>query len=157
MIISIISDTHRDIESMRKSLDMVKKSNTIIHLGDNVEDVEFYKRNFSEAIFYVKGNCDLGSKIKTEEIIEMCGKRIFITHGHNYNVKYGLLNLKYKAMQEDANIVLYGHTHKAEITFEQGIWFINPGSLCKPLYGNRSFATIGIRDSKIIPYINEVK
>ena len=67
-----------------------------------------------------------------------------------------LVNLKYKAMEAGVDVVLYGHTHIANIVFEEGVWFINPGSLSRPRYGKRSFATIEIKESRIIPCLNEL-
>ena len=82
---------------------------------------------------------------------EICGKKFFLTHGHRYSVKDGILKLKYKALETGADIVLYGHTHIAKIDYEEGIWYINPGSAAEPRDGSPSFAIIDIHGESIDP------
>ena len=74
-----------------------------------------------------------------------------------------MLKLRYKALEIGADIVLYGHTHIGKIDFEEGIWYINPGSASVPRDGGRSFAIINIRRkhrtkfNKILVYYNGLK
>ncbi|GAB7388703.1 metallophosphoesterase [Bacillaceae bacterium] len=101
----------------------------IVHCGDFCCDRS--RKPFSEMIL-VRGNCDTDTKVPLERTLEWRGVRIFLTHGHVYEVKSGLLRLKYKALQEDAGIVLFGHTHRALCVEEEGVLFINPGSVFRP-------------------------
>ena len=57
---------------------------------------------------------------------------ILLTHGHMQHVNYRLDNLYYKAMEENCKAVFFGHTHKALVTEEDGIYLVNPGSLSQP-------------------------
>lgn len=88
----------------------------------------------------VRGNCDLNSAapILISEKIE--GKKFFVTHGHGYNVKNPALSeLKNAAMWYpcEANVILYGHTHKARLEHEICCEILNPGTIgfSKPTYG----------------------
>lgn len=77
----------------------------------------------------VKGNCDGSYSADDFEIIETDYGRILLTHGHMQHVNYRLDNLYYKAMEENCKAVFFGHTHKALVTEEDGIYLVNPGSL----------------------------
>lgn len=156
MIIGVISDTHRHLYEIKKAVKKLKNADMIIHLGDNVEDVEKISRFFEGDIISVRGNCDISSFTPGErtEIIE--GKKFFITHGHRYNVRYDLLNLEQRALEIEADIVLYGHTHISQIVFQEGIYFVNPGSPSVPRDDFCSVAKIEIKDGNITPSIINV-
>ena len=153
MRIGVVSDTHRDKSSIEQLGDKIKALDMLIHLGDNVEDISIIKRYYKGEIINVKGNCDFFTTTPNDRLIEVCGKKIFLTHGHKYGVKDGLLKLKYKALEFGANIVLYGHTHIGKIDFKEGIWFINPGSASLPRDIGKSFAIIYIEEESIEPKI----
>lgn len=153
MKIGVISDTHMQNSYIKKALVQLKNCDFIIHLGDNIVDVSEIAKYYSRKIISVKGNCDYSENTPTEKIEVIGNKKIFITHGHNYNVKATLINLKYKAMEVGADIVLFGHTHVAITLFEEGIWFINPGSAGMARNDKNSVAIIEIIDKNVIPSI----
>ena len=115
MKILVLSDSHSSsIKIDLSSFDYA------FHCGDR----GFSK--LSDDVIYVKGNCDFsGDK---EKLVEINGKKIFITHGNLYNVKINYMNLYYKALELKADIVLFGHTHKQIVFSEDNILFINPGA-----------------------------
>lgn len=149
MRIGVISDTHRITSSIEQLGGLIKELDVVIHLGDNVDDVFLIKEFYKGKIINVKGNCDFSVKTPNDRLEKIGGKKIFITHGHRYNVKESLDKLRYKALETGANIVLYGHSHIAKIDFEEGIWYINPGSASLPRDGDRSFAIISIDKEEI--------
>ncbi|MBZ9636724.1 metallophosphoesterase [Clostridium sp. FP1] len=149
MRIGVISDTHRNASCIEQLAGKIKALDVIIHLGDNVDDILIIEKYFKGRIINVKGNCDFSTSTPDDRVEDICGKRIFLTHGHRYNVKEGLLKLRYKALETGANIVLYGHTHIGKIDFEEGIWYINPGSASEPRDAAPSFAIIDIQGESI--------
>ena len=151
MRIGVISDTHRSARSIEQLGSKLKGLDMLIHLGDNVEDISIIKRYYKGEIINVKGNCDFSTSVPNDRVEEICGKKIFITHGHKYNVKKNLLGLRCKALETGATIVLYGHTHMGQIDFVDGIWYINPGSASEPRDGARSFVIIEINQDCIEP------
>lgn len=155
MVIGVISDTHRIDKYIYKAVDALNKANVdiIMHLGDNVQDVEEIESLTNKTIINVKGNCDFYTDVPAERVEEICGKKIFLTHGHNYNVKMELNRIKYRAMEVGADIVLYGHSHIADINYKEGIWFVNPGSVSASRLGPNSYAIINIKDDIIEPSI----
>lgn len=156
MQIAVISDTHRDKNSMRYSLNKIKRAEILFHLGDNIEDIQFYKENFHGKIINVKGNCDFNCKEESEKIVHIDNIKFFITHGHKYNVKENIFRLNYKAHEIGAKVVLYGHTHIPSIEYEDGIWFINPGSLALPRVRNKTLSLIDISADRITPSIVDI-
>jgi len=151
MRIGVISDTHRNASCIEALEGKIKALDMIIHLGDNVDDISLIRKYYNGRIINVKGNCDFSANTPYDRVEDISGKKIFLTHGHRYNVKEGLHRLRDKALETEADIVLYGHTHIGQIDFEDGIWYINPGSASEPRDGARSFVIIDIVGKGIEP------
>lgn len=134
MKILVISDTHRNIDEILKVIENGKTlPNLIIHLGDYVIDGENIEKETGIKVEMVRGNGDFFDKnYEDDKIIDIEGKKIFLTHGHKYNVRYGVMNLLYRAEELNADIALYGHTHVPMIMEDSGIMIMNPGSTSYP-------------------------
>lgn len=63
------------------------------------------------------------------------GKNVLVTHGHMFGVYYGTAGLENHAKKSESKIILYGHSHVADISENNGITFINPGSCSLPRQG----------------------
>lgn len=135
--ILIISDTHK----LHKNLDIVLEkelpADCIFHAGD-VEgrewEIEF---GYGCQTYIVRGNNDFFAKLPSEVEIQMNGHKIFMTHGHADLVTMTLEHLKRKARAKQADIVIFGHTHKPYLEFEKDMVIMNPGSLSYPRQSNR--------------------
>jgi putative phosphoesterase len=156
VLIAVVSDTHRDSYAIEKVLKKVGNADVLIHLGDNVEDAYEISKHFKGRTLFVRGNCDFGAAAKSEAVEILEGKTIFITHGHRYEVKYGLNSINFKAQEVGADIVLFGHTHRSLLEFEGGIWFINPGSASEARDKSESIAFIKIDERGISPSIENL-
>lgn len=118
----IISDSHSNNEDLMKLINKYK-GYKVIHLGDRKMDVDGIN---------IKGNCDLtGDNYK---IIDVNSKKWFITHGNLYDVKYDELKIYYMAKSVNADVCLFGHTHKRCDYEYDNIRFINPGALLNGYY-----------------------
>jgi putative phosphoesterase len=157
MRIAVISDTHRNLYALNQVSKMIQDTDMIIHLGDNTDDVEVIKKNYKGKVISVRGNCDFSAFIPVERIEEIEGKKLFLTHGHKYDVKYSLLRLKYRAKELGADIVLFGHTHQTLELFEDGIWFINPGSAALPRDSFQSIAILELEENKVQVSLKNIK
>lgn len=155
MIIAVMSDTHMSKGNIKKACDSLKEVDTIIHLGDNVQDVDEIKKYYDGQIINISGNCDF-CKIPSEKTFILGDKKFFITHGHKYGVKYDTFKLEYKAKEIGADIVLFGHTHVPYVSLEDGIWYVNPGSVSYSRSGSNSFAYVEISGDKVHPTINNL-
>ncbi len=121
----ILSDTHRNLAPLFKIENIMQEADYVIHLGDHDSDMRSFKRVLCDKLHTVTGNCDGGS---TEEVLNVDGYKILLTHGHRYGVKSSLLQLLLRAKELGVNAVFYGHTHNADICEIDGITFINPGN-----------------------------
>ena len=130
MQILVVSDTHGDYVTFDKLVRSKPRAEVVIFCGDGYDDFFEVQKNFPEKMFIgVRGNCDWSCPLPIKELRTIEGKKLYITHGHAENVKYGTDGLKMLARRENADIVLYGHTHTADIEHDGGMWIMNPGSL----------------------------
>lgn len=131
MRILVVSDTHRDAFSLRAAILKQPKAEVVIHLGDGAEEAAAARDSFRDRMFLlVRGNCDWGSTLPAEEMTRLAGKNIFYTHGYTYNVKYGMYEIVSAARGQKADVLLFGHTHEALTEYRDGLYIMNPGSLC---------------------------
>lgn len=157
MRIVVISDSHGRTGVIDKILSSQPDASHVFFLGDKVSDIEDFEFLYPKKTFHIVcGNCDYFSLIPTVGLENLNGVRILYTHGHTFNVKYGTQRLIEAAAQNNAQIVLYGHTHVSEILYEDGLYIVNPGSCSSPREGRASYAVIDITDSGIMPIIIEV-
>ncbi len=132
----ILSDIHGETTTLRWLLEEVWKQvgpiDAYICLGDGIRDfenVEAFIRNRDEhaTMYAVKGNCDFLPGAPDRLVIRLGGLKIYMTHGHIHRVKSGLDYLYSAARAEEADIALYGHTHRANVEYTTP-WLINPGA-----------------------------
>lgn len=84
----VVSDTHGYYTRIIRAYKQAEHIDYVIHLGDYISDAVKAEKELDKQIDYVKGNCDF-SDGKSEKILTLANKKIFITHGHLYHVKYG--------------------------------------------------------------------
>lgn len=128
MRIAVFTDSHGDVKPM---IAVIQRENPdlVLHLGDHARDAEDLRREFPTAdIRYVRGNCDYGSDAPETLTPIAEGVRIFMTHGHRYNVKYTLASLANAAHFSGARLALFGHTHAGEYTQMGDVTLFNPGA-----------------------------
>ena len=128
MKLCVCSDSHGNIRGLQK---MVEKEHPsmILFLGDGNRDLLHVDVPDHVPVLAVAGNCDLLCTLPTTRTVEVEGKRIFMTHGHQYGVKQGLSGLRTAAADAEADIVVYGHTHIAAAQQMDGRVFLCPGSI----------------------------
>ncbi len=129
MKLLVISDTHGDTYSLKSAINARSDAEVIIHCGDGNSEFEAMKALYPEKHFIgVRGNCDFCCSAENIETITLEGKKLFITHGHLYNAKYGLYNLVCAAREAEADLLLFGHTHIPLEDYDDGLYIVNPGS-----------------------------
>lgn len=130
MRILLFSDSHGDIRSMEKAIRKNDGVDMIIHLGDCVSDILRIMDMFGKYRYeFVQGNNDWSRGYPTEKTLELEGRKIFITHGHQYNVKYDYRRIASRGNSINADAVFFGHTHEPEEFFSDGMLVLNPGSV----------------------------
>ena len=143
MDILVFSDSHGAGDKIEEAIKrQIKNPAAIIFLGDGLRDIE-YAQIGDIPVYSVSGNCDFGLfaiRANDEHTISLGGKRIFFAHGHRYGVKSTLTPIISKAINEEADILLFGHTHEAlewcidsenrlGIKTDKPLYIMNPGSI----------------------------
>lgn len=150
MRILILSDSHGDVASMLRAVERTRPDQ-IIHLGDCWRDGEELKKQLPLLpVAQVLGNCDtwsfssppaqssgswsLGAQRTEQLLLTLDGHRVFLCHGHRYQVKSSLLALSYAAREAGAELCLFGHTHVPCLDTTEGLTLLNPGSIGRPFH-----------------------
>ena len=135
MKVLVLSDSHGN-ETRMVNLFREGGYLAVIFLGDVVRDIEHLSMISGHVpVYRVKGNCDMFEFAPDEQIIEIEGKRIFITHGHNYHVKSGYGALINAALAHDVDVALCGHTHVQHYELVDKLIVANPGAISAGYYG----------------------
>lgn len=119
----------------------------ILHAGDVSADAADLSYIFPHIpTRYVCGNCEYSS-VSPDLEIEADGKKIFLTHGHFYNVKNEIscTTLINRARGIGADIAVFGHTHNPLCTNLGDLIILNPGSA---KYG-KTYGVIEIENGRI--------
>lgn len=139
----ILSDSHGMVGNLIEAYENEKDIDMVMFLGDMHRDIEEFSFAYPRlTVAEVIGNNDFFEKsVPEDRVFVFGGKKIFMTHGHKYGVKYSTAALLKKAKEEGADICIYGHTHSRDLEEEDGITIINPGS------ARRSYAVLTVSDN----------
>ncbi len=151
MKVLVISDSHGYISNARLAIEKNPEIEIIIHLGDYYKDAVRLNELYPNIRFeFVSGNCDGNKAINTEKVLQVENNIIFITHGHNYSVKWNYKPILERAKSENAKLVLFGHTHISAIDKIDNILLINPGSITQSRSNySESYAILDITKNSI--------
>lgn len=136
----VFSDSHGVADNMIRAVKK-EKPDLCFFLGDGEHDLSLLQRRFPNLpVNAVRGNCDVFSTLPRALCCAAGGLRIFATHGHLYGVKHDpiLRELCEAALEADADVVLFGHTHDPFRDRTMGMEILNPGSIgptTRPSYG----------------------
>lgn len=128
MKLLVLSDSHGCVDNVLRIVE-IEKPDKVLHLGDGRRDFEALERKYyTLPMVGLIGNCDFAMNGPSDYSECMDGVTIYACHGHRYQVKAGLQWLRYAAMEREAKLCLYGHTHIPAIEEADGITYLNPGA-----------------------------
>lgn len=133
MRIGLISDTHGRVRNqVFTALDGVAR---VLHAGDIGGPDILTELEAIAPVTAVYGNTDgMDIRERVPEIagVEAAGYRIRVIHGHQLGSPKpaGL-----RAALPDADIIVYGHTHRPLVDGDDGALVVNPGSAGAPRFG----------------------
>lgn len=128
MKLLVLSDSHGCVENVLRIVEL-EKPDKVLHLGDGRRDFEKLERKYHALpMVGLIGNCDTGMTGPADYTECLEGVTIYACHGHRYQVKAGLQWLRYAAMEHEAGLCLFGHTHIPMVEEIEGITFLNPGA-----------------------------
>lgn len=126
----VVSDNHGDREIL---VDLVERYREVVDYFFHCGDSELPQTDELWTHFQVvKGNCDYGSEFAEKQVIKIEKDTIFLTHGHLFNIRFGLTQLALEAKEQGTNMVFFGHTHQIGCEVVEGILYLNPGSVSQP-------------------------
>ncbi|MDS0260235.1 metallophosphoesterase [Haloarcula sp. S1CR25-12] len=133
-MLTVISDTHGtdDHRLTGRTLAAVRDADHVVHAGDFTTEAVYDAVDAeASALTAVTGNNEtpgLRARLPAVATVEWAGHRLLVAHGHEHSeTALGLL-----ARQEDADIVVVGHSHRPEIAELDGRLLVNPGSYADP-------------------------
>lgn len=123
-VVGLISDTHGlirpDVHTALAGVEM------ILHAGDVGGDDILDELGLIAPVHAVRGNTDPPGDPRLPESVdlEVGGVRIHVSHGH----ELGIPAPEKLLARYDADVIMYGHTHKALVVNAGGRWVLNPGA-----------------------------
>lgn len=130
MKVIVVSDNHGETYYMEEILSLHQEdTDAWFHCGDSELPAE---HPLFQKYKSVKGNMDFEKKFKDTLVVELEGEPFLIAHGHQHSVKRSFNQLRTEAKEANSRLVLYGHTHIPKVDREEGIFFVNPGSIAQP-------------------------
>lgn len=133
-MITVVSDTHgRETHRLDgRTLDAVRDADLVLHAGDfTTESVLDAFETESARFAGVIGNSDtpaLRERLPTTRTVEHEDIRITVVHGHEHSET----SLSLLSRQENADLIVVGHTHRPEFRNTGEIPVLNPGSHADP-------------------------
>jgi hypothetical protein len=144
-----MSDTHRKTGRAKKVIDLLVNEGAefILHAGDIVqEEVLEYLEKAPVRYAAVFGNNDF-HLYKTAE------KYNLTTEPHYFKLAgktWKLMHYPKYMFPLDTDIIVYGHTHDVDITFNGKNLILNPGEVCARDHGFSTCMTLDIADERYV-------
>ncbi len=135
MRLLLISDSHGKHDNIEKVLRRRQHLDAVLHMGDVQGGDEVLRYSLDCPLYLVRGNCDWGRwDLPHFEVLSLAGHRIFMCHGHQYDVSYGDLTfLREAAREKSCDIAVFGHIHRPVMNGEDPkVLVLNPGSISLP-------------------------
>jgi hypothetical protein len=121
--VGLISDTHGLLRP--EVFTAFADVQLILHAGDVGPDSILDELGAIAPVYAVRGNTDAVGNPRLPEAVnlEVGGLRIHVSHGHEVGAVPDRLLAAY-----DADVIVYGHTHRELITRAIGRLVVNPGA-----------------------------
>lgn len=154
--ITILSDTHipkRAKDIPQRLWEEIKQTDLVLHAGDIVQPLVLENIAQYTPIRAVRGNMDpieLQTVLPEYDLVEIEGVKIGLTHGQGApNQVKSYVRSLFKG--HDLQVVIFGHSHQPELSNENGVWYLNPGSPTDTFFAPYlSYARMEIDKGKII-------
>ncbi len=148
MKIGKMSDTHKKIGRAKKAIDLLIKKGVefIIHAGDIVEEEVLKYLEEKTKYVAVFGNNDY-------HLYKIANKYNLVSEPYYFKLAektFKLMHYPKYIFPLDVNIIIYGHTHDVDISFNGKNLILNPGEVCARDSGFSSCMTLDIEENKYI-------
>lgn len=133
MRIGLISDTHGLLRN--EVFDRFEGVERILHAGDIGPADLLVELEAIAPVTAVSGNTDrFEVRARVEEVarLELAGQRVVVAHGHQLGSP---TPAALRRAHPEAEIIVYGHTHKALVEEADGVLVVNPGAAGAARFG----------------------
>jgi hypothetical protein len=149
MKVGIISDTHKKVGRAKKAIDLLLDEGIefLVHAGDIVKEeiLEYIEsKNIKYVAVLVNNDYHLYSVVDKYELVtepfyfKLAGKTWKLMHYPKYMFPL------------DTDIIVYGHTHDVDISFNGKNLILNPGEVCARDHGFSTCMTLDIEDDRYV-------
>ncbi len=116
--IAVISDTHGSLRP--RAVEVFRSAELILHGGDIADQKTFDRLKEWARVIAVRGNCDKewARELPQEASFELYGRKIYMVHNKK----------QMTSRADEADLIIYGHSHRYEQKEENGRLLLNPGS-----------------------------
>jgi putative phosphoesterase len=129
LLLGVISDTHLlEADVPLQVIETFRGADIILHAGDVVAMPVIDQLSEVAETVAVRGNMDHGDVVRVLSeslVIDVQGFKIGLVHGHG--PPWGMVR-KVRAVFDDVDCIVFGHTHQPLLERKDGILFFNPGS-----------------------------
>lgn len=146
--VGVISDTHGNFYFAAKAINVLGQIDYLLHAGDGKNEALALGKLANCPVWAVAGNTD-GVTFPQTEVMEIGGIKILLLHGYQVAPLNREERLADLALEQKAEIVVYGHTHKPYCNYHRGVLVFNPGSPFRPRDSKPSCGLIEIEAKNI--------
>lgn len=161
----VLSDSHGSKNKIGDAVDRQallparERPDYIVFLGDGVRDLAVLSEyDLAASVLAVKGNCDAFGAEEIPRLLHpaFSNFRAVMMHGDAFSVKNGLENAVRYAVDREADLLLFGHTHRPYfarleagkaaygVLLKKPLVLFNPGSIQQGSFGLISLSEQGI-------------
>jgi putative phosphoesterase len=150
-VITVISDTHRENGHglSGRTREAVREAGLLVHAGDFTTPSTFEAlREVAGRIEAVHGNRDdsvLCDRLPARRTVECGGVTIALVHGHEHD----RTSLSLLGRAQEADMVVFGHSHRPVIVETGDVLLLNPGSHADPRGNPASHAELTTTDQGV--------
>lgn len=148
MKIGIISDTHRKVRKAARAIESLIKDGAefLVHAGDIVElDILNLLKESGVRYVAVYGNNDAHLAEHYSEFKLVQEPYYFKLEDTNFK----LMHLPFYLLP-DAEVIIYGHTHKSNVEFVNNVLYINSGEVCARNKPTSEWAMLEMKEDEFI-------
>jgi len=159
----VMADTHGYLDAARRAIVERGPWDHLLHLGDSVLDAVDLAAELGVDVVAVRGNNEYEGADDPGDVLtfEAGGVRFYAVHGHQVDLnpwdegyEDALKKLAALAIDDQASVALFGHTHVALVKEIDGVLLVNPGGLG---LGDRkrTYAAVTVDDQGVVSAVIE--
>ncbi len=156
MLIGLMTDTHENIENIKKSVEIFNEKGVslVLHCGDIISPITYsafkdlkcnirfvFGNNDGERPFLISRFKGLGEFFNNGYKFELAGKKFIMMHEP--------IGIDELAESKHYDYVLYGHTHKQDIRDINGTKIINIGETSGIMNGKGTIGVLEVETGKL--------